>query len=137
MNPRQYLDLAERLVQGPGTAEYRTSISRAYYAAYKVADQFLVRMGFAASTANYHVTLQRRLLNSGDDELKQIGGSFGDFHRRRIRADYRMDDARVEERNLAETACAEARRIINVFDSCPIYSKRWKQIQEAIRKAIV
>src|SRR5437870_12617667 len=106
MNPRENLDLAERLVQGPGTAEYRCAISRAYYAVYNVADQFLVRMGFVPPAANYHVALQRRLLNSGDDELKQIGSSLGGFHKQRIRADYRMDDTRVEQKKVAETACA-------------------------------
>jgi hypothetical protein len=135
MNPRQYLELAERLAQGAGAAECRSAVSRSYYAVYNVAEQFLSRMGFGKPGKNYHVALQQRLLNSQDDEVQRVGSQLGDLHERRLRADYHMDDKTTEHPKTAEAACRQARRMIEVLDLCPINSERWKQIQTAIAQA--
>ena len=46
MNPRDFLDVADELIAGPSEAYWRSSVSRAYYAAFHVADQLLTQCGF-------------------------------------------------------------------------------------------
>src|SRR6516225_8151850 len=104
MNPRQYLELAAELAEGTRPADWRSAISRAYYAVFNVADEFLRRMGFQPPKKDYHVILQRRLLVSKDNEIAGLGSDLGDFHVRRIRADYQMDDKGSENQNNARAS---------------------------------
>jgi uncharacterized protein (UPF0332 family) len=122
------------LADPTGAADYRSAISRAYYAAYNVAEKFLRQMGFAKPKEKYHIVLQQRLLASGDKEFIKIGSDLGDFHSRRVRADYNMDDKTTEVQANALAAVEEARRMIEALQQCPINSNRWKNIQASIQK---
>src|SRR5437868_6308808 len=98
MDTHRIIEVAERLSQTPGPAFFRSAVSRAYYAAYNVAAEFLSAMGFAKAGKDYHVALRHRLLNSRDDAFKKIGSQLGDFHQKRIQADYHMDDPSTESK---------------------------------------
>jgi uncharacterized protein (UPF0332 family) len=132
MNPRRFLEVATRLVEQKGSGEFRSAISRAYYAVYNVAVAFLEAMEFRKASTDYHVTLQQMLLNSADPEFEKIGSDLNDLHRKRIRADYFMSDPDPEQESNALVAIQKAEQMIQSFDQLPIYSERWKNIKAAI-----
>jgi hypothetical protein len=132
MHPRLFLDLARDLAKSGGPAQCRSCVSRAYYAVYHAAAQFLERMQIRQLRTDYHIKLQQRLLNSSDDECARLGSDLGDLHQARIDADYHLDQSDSEAPLAAEAAIGEADRMIASFDNCAIYSNRWKQIQASI-----
>src|SRR5271170_2290337 len=96
MRPREFLELAKELTEQDTAAANRSAISRAYYAVFNAAEEFLRRMGFGSPKRDYHVGLQRRLLVCGDPEFVKMGSDLGEFHRKRIEADYKMADKTPE-----------------------------------------
>ena len=46
MAPREFLDLADELLDGSGEASWRSAVSRAYYAAFHTARLLLIHCGF-------------------------------------------------------------------------------------------
>ena len=92
MDPREFHRLAAQLVGGTSPAEFRTAVSRAYYAAYNVAVQILEEMGFRVSRGPAgHGEVQNRLSNCGDGEVIRVGSQLATLHSKRIQADYRLD----------------------------------------------
>jgi hypothetical protein len=134
MTPASLIQLADDLAQKGGPVECRTAVSRAYYAVYHAAEIFLERMNIHAPKGDYHKILHRRLLNSGDEDVVDVGSDIGDLHSQRISADYYRHRKETEVQKAALAARSEARRMIAVFDSCPIWSQRWKSIQAAINR---
>lgn len=51
MKPRAFLDLADELVVASGEAEWRSAVSRAYYAAFHTGRVLLQAMGFVVPAA--------------------------------------------------------------------------------------
>ena len=65
MDPRAFLALAESLAKGPGPAEHRTAINRAYYAAYNYAIVVLESIGLTIPrTAQGHGEVRELLENA-------------------------------------------------------------------------
>src|SRR5258707_15756652 len=74
MNPREFLDLANDLAVGSTEAEWRTSVSRAYYAAFHAASKLMIRCGFGVPQAEQaHGYLWLRLCNSGHLDVAKAG----------------------------------------------------------------
>ncbi len=72
MDGRDFLPLANALAAGPTEAEWRTAISRAYYAAFHVARQLVMDLGFVVPYADRaHAYLWYRLSNSGKQPSEQ------------------------------------------------------------------
>ncbi len=117
-----------------GAAEYRSAISRAYYAAFNVADKFLRQLGFPKPKGDHHRFVHQRLLVCGDPEISRVGSDLADLHTRRNRADYYMDDKNQEKQANALLVVAEAARVIQSIQECPVNSDRWKEIQLAIAR---
>jgi uncharacterized protein (UPF0332 family) len=89
MDFRAFLPLGEALAAGASEAEWRTAISRAYYAAFHVACDWLRTLGFEVPTADRaHGYVILRLSNSGDDEVNGAGAILSELRRQRNRADY-------------------------------------------------
>ena len=66
MNPREFLDLAGEWAAGTREGEWRSAVSRAYYAAFHVARTLLQDCGFAVPAAEQaHAYLWLRLANAG------------------------------------------------------------------------
>jgi uncharacterized protein (UPF0332 family) len=134
MKPERFLDLAERLVP----EDCRSAISRAYYAVFNVAEDFLRRMNFRRPKQGYHQVLQHRLLAAKDEEIRQIGSDLGDFHEERIEADYDMQGiCPAESQANAQAAVKKAAAMIGILNGCPINSDRWKQTKAQIADANV
>lgn len=100
MDPRRFLDVALTLKGGPGSAElYRTSIGRAYYAAFNVGVETLWSIGVQCSRGpGAHGELMNCLRGGGDQACQRIGALLQTLHSRRIDSDYEMADPGVETR---------------------------------------
>jgi hypothetical protein len=127
MDGRRLLTLAQKLVEGvanrtpltggDGAAECRSAISRAYYATFLVAAEYLDRIGFAAQNSpGAHVAVRYALNNSGDGALRGVATHLETLHKDRRRADYEMKDARTESLHNAEGAVNLAARVIARLD---------------------
>jgi uncharacterized protein (UPF0332 family) len=89
MDARDFLTLAEDLSRGSTEAEWRTAVSRAYYAAFHVARELLVQCGFLVPRADpAHSYLWLRLCNCGHLDVQRAGGELNTLRRARNEADY-------------------------------------------------
>jgi uncharacterized protein (UPF0332 family) len=74
MNPRDFLEVADEWASGTREAEWRSAVSRAYYAVHHVARHLLMDSGFAVSTGDQsHSFAWLRLANCGHPDVEQAG----------------------------------------------------------------
>lgn len=107
MEPSLINEVARELAKHPGGAPFRRSaVSRAYYAAYNVAQEMIASMGLPKRKGDSHAILQRRLIASGDEQLRQIGVQLSEFSALRNKSDYDMSDR--FNPSVADTAAAVA-----------------------------
>ncbi len=72
--PDAYLVLAEKLLLGVTEEEWRSAVSRAYYAAFHSARDFMLALGFQVPQGEQaHRYLWKRLANSGHPPLDEAG----------------------------------------------------------------
>jgi uncharacterized protein (UPF0332 family) len=91
MHGNDFLTLAARLAGGSTEAEWRTAVSRAYYAAFHAARDALTDMGFAVPRADQaHQYLYHRLNNCGHPQLQQAGRELSTLRWMRNQADYEL-----------------------------------------------
>ncbi|MGI8982139.1 MAG: hypothetical protein ACR2FY_23150 [Pirellulaceae bacterium] len=113
MNPDDFLTLATTLAQGKGQAEWRSSISRAYYSAFHAAcglvESIDVTLPLGASA---HQKVTYCLQQSQDSELAVAGSKLNAFREARNGADYRLKDSQFASKKSAELYLAIARQII-------------------------
>src|SRR5262249_47755394 len=89
MNWLDYLALAGRLSSGSGEADWRTAVSRAYYAAFHVARCLFADLHFTVPRADRaHQYLVFRLSNCGESPVEFAGRDLETLRRLRNRADY-------------------------------------------------
>jgi uncharacterized protein (UPF0332 family) len=105
---------ADRLLAAGTEVDRRTAVSRAYYGAYHVARGFLVqRCGIVLSKgADVHQAMQRCLLNSQNDLLRDAGIRLESLRSERNRADYDLDDPRFTDAVRAQIQIQRAREIL-------------------------
>jgi uncharacterized protein (UPF0332 family) len=132
MNPRQFLDLANDLVTGTREAEWRSAVSRAYYATFHVAGNLLRRCGFNVPRAEQaHGYLWLRLSNCGHPDLERAGDSLKDLRTERNRADYDLHQAQDEGEAVNSVQFAED--IIRPLEEAAELPHVLQQITEAMR----
>ncbi len=89
MTGPDFLPLARRLAAGSTEAEWRTAVSRAYYAAFHVARRLLEDVGFRVPRADRaHAHLWLRLSNCGDLGVQAAAEELQNLRNRRNHADY-------------------------------------------------
>jgi uncharacterized protein (UPF0332 family) len=111
MNWRDFLSLAARVAADATEAEWRTAVSRAYYAAFHVARQVLTDLNFTVPRADRaHQYLVFRLSNCGESAVEQSGRDLETLRRLRNRADY--DDLPAVTQHQAAAAVRLADGII-------------------------
>jgi uncharacterized protein (UPF0332 family) len=116
MNWRDFLSLAARLAAGATEADWRTAVSRAYYADIHVARRLLADLNFTVPRADRaHQYLVFRLSNCGESALEQAGRDLETLRRLRNRADY--DDVPALPQPQAAAAAQLAEGIIRVLDA--------------------
>jgi len=116
MNWRDYLSLADRLAAATTEADWRSAVSRAYYAAFHVARQLLANLNFAIPRADRaHQYLVFRLSNCGESAIEQAGRDLETLRRLRNRADY--DDVPAITQPQAAAGVRLAEGIVQVLDT--------------------
>ncbi len=119
MNGNDFIQLAGRLATSAEPASLRSAVSRAYYGAFHLAGEFLADIGHpVARNANAHVLVARMLQSSGQPDAVRAGSLLGDLHSDRIKADYRLDDHRVETSAFARLKVESAHAIRSALDQC-------------------
>lgn len=119
MNFRDYLTLARTLAGGTTEAEWRSALSRAYYAAFHVASLLLLDLSFRVPQADRaHGFLWLRLSNAGQADTMKAGSRLRLLRQQRNWADY--DDRRTITRTDAIHSVQEAEKIIQALDAAAI-----------------
>ena len=123
MNWRDFLSLAAQLAADTTEADWRTAVSRAYYATFHVARKLLRDLNFTVPRADRaHQYLVFRLSNCGESVVEQAGRDLETLRRLRNRADY--DDAPAVTRPQAAAAVRLAEGIIQVLDAARLEPTR-------------
>jgi uncharacterized protein (UPF0332 family) len=131
MNPRKFLTLARRLAAGTEEEDWRTAISRAYYAAFHVACDLMTSLGFTVPNAEVaHGYLWLRLQNCGNRLVIKAGSDLKDLRSRRNRADYQMQ--RTISSADAWNAISQADSLLKALDAAAVEPTR-SQITNAMK----
>jgi uncharacterized protein (UPF0332 family) len=89
MTGRDFFPLAAQLAAGTTEAEWRTSVSRAYYAAFHHARELLTALGFVVPRdEKAHPYLYLRLNNCGLAHVQKAASDLHALRRRRNQGDY-------------------------------------------------
>jgi uncharacterized protein (UPF0332 family) len=132
MNPRAFLNVADDLLDGNDEEQWRSAVSRAYYAAFHVARQLLVRCGFVVPRAERaHAYVTMRLANSGHPDIGDAGDRLEMLRRARNIADYDLDSAYPFAR--AHDDVSSAREIIRLLDEVRNHDPARDRITQAMR----
>jgi uncharacterized protein (UPF0332 family) len=127
MDARLFLRLAEALANDLTTralvvpamdpAVCRSVISRAYYAAFLVAQEFLDHIRVVVNRSpQAHVTVQYALNNSGDPTLVAVSSKLGKLQSERLNADYDLARLSSERPTQATSTLALAHQVIDQLD---------------------
>ncbi len=132
MNWRDYLSLANRLAAAANEAEWRTAVSRAYYAAFHVARRLFADLNFTVPRADraHQYLVVFRLSNSGEPPVEKAGRDLETLRRLRNRADY--DEAPPITQSQATAAAQLADDIIQILDAA-----RQEPARTQIRDAMI
>jgi uncharacterized protein (UPF0332 family) len=116
INAEDFLTLAETWIKGPTEAEWRSSVSRAYYAAFHKARQLLRDLGFLVPRGDQaHAYLWLRFSNCGDSQVQLAGSDLNRLRRERNRSDYDIEQTLVHTDALLQVLAAK--RIVQVLDT--------------------
>lgn len=118
MDPRHFQYLAERLSEhGTYPAEFRSAVSRAYYAAFHLGLNNLNKMGFPiVQNREAHEEVYRHLNNSRDAELVRAASMMNDLRTKRNHADYELDRPDVEAQKNAKMIVQQAAKVIETIE---------------------
>lgn len=137
MQPLDFCDLAERLIQNEKNAEgFRSAISRAYYGAFHQAVDFLTRLSIYLVTTNKHEEVYLLLVNSGDASMNQAASALRALRDERNVTDYDLWDQSVEVEVRAQTALDDARDIIAKLNGCRLSTSRMATVTTQLRATV-
>jgi uncharacterized protein (UPF0332 family) len=132
MKPAAFLDLADDLAVGDNEAAWRTAVSRAYYAAFHAARDFIRKCGFEPPFADRaHAYLIHRLMQSGDAQLDFVGRELSDLRSRRNEADYEIDTEFAQRR--ASNLVYRATDVVRILEDYAAEPALWPGIVAAIQ----
>jgi hypothetical protein len=132
MDPREFLDVAADWAVAVREAEWRSAVSRAYYAAFHVACRLFRRAGFIVPGAERaHGYLWLRLSNSGHTDVIEAGRKLSYLRRDRNDADYEL--GRPFPQQLAIDDVAAAMSIIQLLETVETTPHVLTQITAAMR----
>ena len=119
MIPNDFLDLAARLSNGANEADFRTSVSRAYYGTFHAAVQILVEAGISLPIGpESHHKVRLCLLECGERPGFQAGSELQTLRKQRNIADYDLRDSINQDEKNAQTQVQNARVILGLLDAC-------------------
>ena len=121
MNPSDFNIVAYNLAHSKTStaAEFRSSISRSYYAVFHVGVDILNDIGIKVDTGPAsHGDVVQKLNHTNDRELKIVGSQLNDLRSARIQADYRLNDTNIENPDKAKAVVQQATNLIAKVDGC-------------------
>ena len=131
MDPRRFLAQARRLSTLANEEDWRTAVSRAYYAVFHVACDLMTDLGFTVPQGDRaHGYLWLRLENSGEMATERAGAELKSMRGRRNMADY--DLRRSVSASMAVNAIRWAESIIQSLDAAALPPIR-RQITTAMK----
>lgn len=118
MNPKEFQYFASGLVEhGVSASEFRTAISRSYYAVYNLGINLLKEMDFSIpKKSEAHEEMRRHFNNSGDVDLIEVAEKIKDLKTKRKHADYDLDRPDVEKKQNAKAMVYLAARLIKTME---------------------
>ena len=118
MNPKEFQYFASGLVEhGVFASEFRTAISRSYYAVYNLGISLLKEMDFIIPVdSNAHKAVYYHFNNSGDSLLIEVATKIDDLRTKRNHADYDLDRPYVEKKQNAKAIVHSADRLIQTME---------------------
>jgi uncharacterized protein (UPF0332 family) len=116
MTSRQFFEVASDLSIGEREGDWRSAVSRAYFAAFHTARDLLIQCGFQVPQADRaHAYLWRRLSNSQHPDVVNAGLDFQDLRRTRNWADY--DLGRFFAQSIAFDLVSLAEKLITLLEA--------------------
>ena len=107
-----FLEVAKQLVTSGGSeAAWRSGVSRAYYALYHCARNYALEMHYTEPRVGQHQVLWDWFSSRGDTDLQQWALASQDLYWARVRADYKIKNAKMNNLN-AEHWISEAERLL-------------------------
>jgi uncharacterized protein (UPF0332 family) len=135
MDPRAFLSLAKRLLDSERNPEgLRTTVGRAYYAAFNVAAEFFSGTGCEIPDGPQgHARAYHYLNNCNGQSLIEAGRHLDDLRGERNAADYKLHKKHVEKEANVRNLVDVADEVIRSLDSCKDGpAERRKGVAEAV-----
>jgi uncharacterized protein (UPF0332 family) len=127
-----FLEVADDLSTGSREADWRSAISRAYYAAFHKARRLLRHNGFAVPRGEQaHAYLWLRLSNSNHPDVNDAGQALNDLRTARNLADYDLDVPVVSPDAIDHVQVAA--KIIQLLDDLSKETTILARVVEAIK----
>jgi hypothetical protein len=136
MNPFLFYLLAERLVNDPasGPAEFRSAISRAYYAAHHTAREFLTQLGIDSPAGPAgHGKIPMALQAITDLGIYQAGKNLDSERAERNKADYSLADSSYNSRATAQASVVRVAQILASLNGCLLDPARRPQAEADVK----
>ena len=116
MDPIEFLELAEELVERKTPGACRTAIGRAYYGALNVACDRLRASGLKVSGGSgIHQETWQDFFNCGIADLQVAGSQLSDMQGMRNKADYKMNAPDAQDYTTAKKWVEDAREHIETI----------------------
>jgi hypothetical protein len=136
MNPFLFYLLADRLMNdaASGPAEFRSAISRAYYAAYHSARDFLKELGVDSPKGPAgHGKIPIALLAITETDIAQAGRLLDDLKGEQNKADYALSDPLYNRRPTAEDILLKVSQVLASLKGCLGSPTRKQQAETEIK----
>jgi hypothetical protein len=138
MEGKEFLTVAQKLVQVRTEAAIRSAYSRAYYGIFNTGLKLLSDLGFILpKDASSHELLYQRLNNCGISDIKDLANRLKALRLKRVSADYDMENRDFQVHTECEFAIARAKLAIAQLEGChqqPLRNQLKDGIQEYERK---
>jgi uncharacterized protein (UPF0332 family) len=132
MDHREFLKVASDLSVGTREGDWRSAISRAYFACYHSAHKLLSRCGFRVPQGDAaHAYIRLRLSNSGHPDVSNTGHELSQLRRDRNWADYDLGRSVLQGDAFSAELLAE--KIINLLEATAVEPSLRTRITEAMK----
>ncbi|HBI45027.1 MAG TPA: hypothetical protein DDY78_19545 [Planctomycetales bacterium] len=112
----EFQDTAERLTRGTAEGDWRSAISRTYYAVFHFFRKFFLTHGVDVGQGGQsHFNLYAGLANCGYASIENLGGQLDMLRRNRIAADYNLSSP--IDKAFALAAVQRSRALVAVFQA--------------------
>ena len=136
MQPNEFLTVALDLARNfTSAAAKRTAVSRAYYASHHIGANVIQALGGrVGGGSSAHGKVFGSLCGCGVTEVEKLGEKIRSLHGWRRKADYVLNDTRVEKDSNVQQVLLDATEIINNLEKICLNSSEKDQIKAGILK---